>query len=79
MEISNTSDDRSYFASFDKKHDTLNFKVQHNVKESSKEILTALENNKLDYGDKTITIKWYNHTKNTKTLLEKYSINGKFL
>ena len=79
LEISNTSDDRSYFASFDKIHDTLNFKAQHNVKESSKEILTALENNKLDYGDKTITLKWYNHIKNTKTLLEKYSINGKFL
>ena len=47
--------------------------------ESSKKILTALENNKLDYGDKTITIKWYNHTKNTKTLLEKHSINKKFL
>ena len=42
-------------------------------------MLTALENNQLDYGDKTITLKWYNHIKNTKILLEKYSINGKFL
>lgn len=79
LEISNTSDNRSYFASFDKIHDTLNFKVQNNVKESAKEILTALESDKLDYGDKTITLKWYNHIKNTKDLLEKCSINGKFL
>lgn len=79
LEISNTPDDRSYFASFDKIQKTLNFNVKNNVKESSREMLTALENNQLDYGDKTITLKWYNHIKNTKILLEKYSINGKFL
>jgi len=27
----------------------------------------------------SITLKWYNHIKNTKDLLEKCSINGKFL
>ena len=79
LEISNTPDDRSYFASFDKIQKILNFKVKHNVGDSSKEMLIALENNKLDCGDKTITLKWYNHIKNTKILLEKYSINGKFL
>lgn len=79
LEISHTPDDRSYFASFDKINDVLNFKVQNNVKDSSKEMFTALENNKLDFGEKTITLKWYNHIKNTKTLLEKYSINGQFL
>ena len=42
-------------------------------------MLSALENNTLDYGDKTITVKWYNHIKNTPDLLEKLSINGKFL
>jgi len=79
LEIRDTPDNRSYFASFDKIRDTLNFKPQNNVKESSKEILTALQNNTLDYGDKTITLKWYNHIKNTPDLLEKLSINGKFL
>jgi nucleoside-diphosphate-sugar epimerase len=79
LEISNTPDDRSYFASFDKIQKILNFKVKYNVKESSKEMLTALESNQLDYGDKTITLKWYNHIKNTPDLLEKLSINGKFL
>ncbi len=79
LEIKDTPDNRSYFASFDKIHDILNFKPQNNVKEASKEILDALENNTLDYSDKTITLKWYNHIKNTPDLLEKLSINGKFL
>ena len=42
-------------------------------------ISSALENNTLDYGDKTITLKWYNHIKNDQKLLEENSINGKFL
>lgn len=79
LEISNTPDNRSYFASFDKIQEIVNLKVKNNVKESSKEMLAALEGNQLDYGEKTITLKWYNHIKNTKTLLEEYSINGKFL
>ena len=79
LDIKNSPDNRSYFASSEKIRNTLNFKPQNNVKESSKEILAALENNTLDYGDKTITVKWYNHIKNTPDLLEKLSINGKFL
>ncbi|MDC0522176.1 SDR family oxidoreductase [Nitrosopumilus sp.] len=79
LDIKNSPDNRSYFASSEKIRNTLNFKPQNNVKESSKEILAALENNTLDYGDKTITVKWYNHIKNTPKLLEKLSINGKFL
>jgi len=79
LEISNTPDNRSYFASFDKIRDILNFEVQNNVKESSKEMLTALESNKLDHSDKTITLKWYNYLKNNEILLKKYLINGKFL
>lgn len=79
LEISNTPDNRSYFASFDKIQNILNFKIKNNVKESSREMINALENNTLDYGKKTITVKWYNHIKNDRALLEKYSINGKFL
>lgn len=79
LEIRDTPDNRSYFASFDKIHDILNFKPQNNVQESSKKMLSALENNTLDYSEKTITLKWYNHIKNTPDLLEKLSINGKFL
>ncbi len=79
MEIKNTPDNRSYFASFDKIYDVLHFKTKHNVKEASKEIFVALQNGKLDYGDKTITLKWYNHIRNNPDLLIKYSINDKFL
>ena len=79
LEIKDTPDNRSYFASFDKIRDILNFNTQNNVKESSKEMFRALENNTLDYSDKTITLKWYNHIKNTPDLLEKLSLNGKFL
>jgi len=79
LDISNTPDERSYFASFDKIHDILNFQIQHNVEDSSKQMLDALENNNLDYSEKTITLKWYNHIKNNKDLLEQYSMDGKFL
>lgn len=79
LDIQNSPDNRSYFASFDKIRTTLNFQAQHTVADASTEILTALENNTLDYGDKTITLKWYNHIKNDQKLLEENSINGKFL
>ena len=49
------------------------------VVDESKEMFSSLENNILDFSDKTITLKWYNHIKNDKSLLEKFSIDGKFL
>ena len=79
LDISNTPDERSYFASFDKIQKILNFKVEYTVENSSKEMLDALEINKLDYGEKTITLKWYNHIKNNQILLKQHSINGNFL
>lgn len=79
LDISNTPDERSYFASFDKIQNILNFKVEHNVEDSSKKMFNALETNKLDYGEKTITLKWYNQIKNNPILLQEHSINGKFL
>ena len=79
LEISNTPDERSYFASFDKIQNVLGFKAKNNVKDTSKEIFLSLKDGSLDYGEKTITLKWYNHIKNNKILFEDNSINGKFI
>ena len=77
--IKNSPDNRSYFASSKKIEDTLHFQTKYNVADASKEMFSSLENNTLDYGEKTITIKWYEHIKNDESLLRKHSINGKFL
>ena len=79
LDIKNSPDNRSYFASSEKIRNILNFKPKHNVGDTSKEMLSALNNNKLDYSDKTITVKWYNHIKNNEDLLQACLLNDKFL
>jgi len=74
-----TPDNRSYFASFEKIHNTLDFKTDYTVQEASKEIFDALKNNSLNYGLKMITVKWYKHLIENKKLNESLKINGKLL
>lgn len=79
LDIQNSPDSRSYFSSSDKIKEILNYSAKYNVADESKEMFSSLKNNTLDFSDKTITLKWYNYIKNDKSLLEKFSINGKFL
>lgn len=72
-------DNRSYFASFEKIQNILDFKTNHTVEEASVEIFNALKNNSLNHDLKTITVKWYKHIIENEKLSESLKINGKLL
>lgn len=74
-----TPDHRSYFASFRKIQNILDFKANYSVEQASLEIFNALKNGSLNYDLKTITVKWYNHIIENDELNKSLKINGKLL
>ncbi len=79
FEAKDTPDNRSYFASFEKISRIIGFKPEHTVQEASREIYDALKTKKMVFTEKMITVKWYNHILSNPNLLQKLSINNKFL
>jgi len=79
FEAKDTPDNRSYFASFEKISKIVGFKSEHTVEEASREIYDALKTKKMIFTEKMITVKWYNHILSNSNLLQKLSINNKFL
>jgi nucleoside-diphosphate-sugar epimerase len=73
-------DKRSYRASYNKIKETLNFKPHYTPKEGAKEVFNALNDGKLSPDDpRTITVKWYKHLLEMRTLIENIEINGAIL
>jgi len=55
-------DNRSYKVKFDKIFTKLNFKPEWDIGEGAKEVMNALKQGIIKYGDdRTITVKWYKH------------------
>jgi len=55
-------DNRSYRVKFDKISKILNFRPEYDVGEGAKEVMNALKQGIIKYGDdRTITVKWYKH------------------
>jgi len=55
-------DNRSYKVKFDKILTELNFRPEYDVGEGAKEVMNALKQGIIKYGDdRTITVKWYKH------------------
>jgi len=55
-------DNRSYRVKFDKISKILNFQPEYDVGEGAKEVMNALKQGIIKYGDdRTITVKWYKH------------------
>ena len=79
FEAKDTSDNRSYFASFKKISEIIGFKPKFTVEEASKEIYEALKTKKLVFTEKMITVKWYNHILNDPSLSQKLSMDNKIL
>ena len=79
FEAKDTSDNRSYFASFQKISSVLGFKPKFTVEDASREIYDALKTNKLIFTEKMITVKWYNRILSDSNLSQKLSINNKIL
>lgn len=79
LELGDNKDHRSYFTSFKKIRDILNFKPKFDVAYGAKEIFSALQNKQITDSIDTITLKWYQHIMSNRHLLKELSIDGKFL
>jgi nucleoside-diphosphate-sugar epimerase len=73
-------DKRSYRVSFNKIRDTLNFKPEYTPKKGAKEVFDALKDGRVSGDDpRTITVKWYKHLLEMRTLIKEAEINGVLL
>ena len=75
MELSDTNDHRSYFASFKKIQDVLGFKVNFSVSDGVKEMYQALETGELIDSVKTRTVEWYKKLLNEPNTAKKFLLN----
>jgi len=79
IELSDTNDHRSYFASFDKIKNAIGFTTQHSVSEGVKEIYDELVSERLTDTVKTRTVEWYKKLLSDQELAKQYFINEKIL
>jgi nucleoside-diphosphate-sugar epimerase len=73
-------DTRSYRVSFEKIEKKLRYVPKHTPKDGAKEVYAALKEGKLNPDDlRTITVKWYKHLLEMRTLLKDLEIEGVLL
>ena len=76
IELSNTNDYRSYFASFKKIREVLGFVPKLSIKDGVQEIYQELENGTLKDSIETRTMEWYKKLLSDNNLAQKYALNG---
>jgi len=79
VELSDTNDHRSYFASFEKIKNAIGFSAKHTVNEGVKEMYDTLSSGKLDDTIKTRTVEWYKKLLSDQELAKKYLIRDTIL
>ena len=79
IELSDTNDHRSYFASFKKIYGTLGFSTQLGVKEGVKEIYESLLAGEITDSIKTRTVDWYKELLSNADLKKQFLMNGSIL
>ena len=79
IELSDTNDHRSYFASFKKIHDAIGFSTKYTVKDGVKELHEALTTGELTDSIKTRTVDWYKELLTNKDLKKQFLMNGTIL
>lgn len=79
IELSNTNDHRSYFASFKKIREVLGFVPKLSIKDGVQEIYQELENGTLKDSIETRTVEWYKKLLSDNNLAQKYALNGMIL
>lgn len=79
LETRDTSDHRSYVASFKKIKERLGFIPKFSVKDGAIEVYRALESGELTDSKKTITVEWYKHLLMSNELVKEVSFNGAIL
>jgi nucleoside-diphosphate-sugar epimerase len=75
IELSDTNDHRSYFASFQKIKNAIGFSTEHTVSEGVRDMYKELDSGKLEDTIKTRTVEWYKKLLSDQTLAKKYMIN----
>jgi nucleoside-diphosphate-sugar epimerase len=80
IEIAPDDDDkRDYNVIFDKAEKILNFKAEKTLSSGVTEIYSALKSGKVDIGPKTVTVQWYRHLLDAKSLLESVMLDGRII
>ena len=79
IELSDTNDHRSYFASFEKIKDAIGYSAEHTVKEGVKEMYDELSSGRLTDTIKTRTVEWYKKLLFDQVLAKDYLINDTIL
>ena len=79
IELSDTNDYRSYFASFQKIKEAIGYSTKHTVSEGVIEMYDALTSGKLTDSIKTRTVEWYKKLLSDQILAKEYLLNSTIL
>ena len=79
IELSDTNDFRSYFASFKKIQNTLEFSAKYSIKDGVEEMYESLAKGILTDSIKTRTVDWYKELLSNPDLKKQYSMNDTIL
>ncbi len=79
IEIGETNDHRSYFASFKKIQNILGFNTDYNIEDGVKEMYESLKTGEITDSIKTRTVEWYKKLLTDEDLAKKFLINGTVL
>jgi len=77
--VPDDSDTRNYNVSFDRAAKELGFQAKRTPADGAREIYQALKLGHVDTGIKTVTVKWYQHIMDAKTLVDGLTIDGRLL
>lgn len=77
--VPDDSDARNYNVSFSRAERELGFRARHTPADGAREIYEALRAGRVDTGMRTVTVKWYQHIMEAKTLVDTLSIDGRLL
>ena len=79
IELSDTNDHRSYFASFEKIKKSIGYSTKHTVKEGVEELFEELSSKRLTDTIETKTVEWYKKLLSDKNLAKNYLVNDTIL
>ena len=79
IELNDTNDHRSYFASFQKIRESIGYSTRHTVSEGVMEMYDALTSGKLTDDIKTKTVEWYKKLLSDQILAKRYLLNNRIL
>ncbi len=79
IELNDTNDHRSYFASFQKIRESIGYSTKYTVSEGVKEMYDALTSGKLTDDIKTRTVEWYKKLLSDQILAKQYLLNNRIL